>query len=86
LIGVASEVRRWVRAIAAMRRSPKAQEPERGWIVQVRARANDPFGKVLYAENAAGFPEARDRAEALGRELRAGTRPWDASEEARSGG
>ncbi len=50
---------------------------EAGWVVQVRARADDPFGKVLYQEEPSGSDEARERVEALRRDLRSGKRPWD---------
>jgi hypothetical protein len=82
-IGMASELWRGVRHLASMGKSPKPQETaaETGWIVQVRARTDDPFGKVLYEENAAAFPEARDRAEALARELRSGNRLWEQPED-----
>jgi hypothetical protein len=86
--GLPSALWRSIRALKTIlseRRLPNRGGPETGWIVQVRARSDDPFGKVLYEEDAADFPEARDRAEALARELRRGTRPWEQPEPARKG-
>lgn len=53
---------------------------EKAWIVQVRAREQDPFGEVLHEEEALGGREARQRVEALGRELRSGKPPWEVGE------
>ncbi len=62
----------WVVFFAALRRWARR---DKTWVVQVRARHEDPFGRVLYQE-AVGERDARERVEALRRELRLGNRPW----------
>ncbi len=52
---------------------------EKAWVVQVRAREHDPLGEVLHEEEVLGDRQARDRVAALGRDLRSGKPPWDAT-------